>query len=326
MESLRDIGEFGLIDRIAKLTPSNASVLEGIGDDCAVVQVGDRVIVISCDLTVEDIHFRRRYATAEEIGWKAAATAVSDIAAMGCKPKFMLCALSCPSETPLEFLDGLYFGIRGVTDKFDIAIVGGDTTKAVDRITLDVTVIGESAHGRYLMRNGAKEEDVLFSTGPLGLAKAGLHALENDLPVPETLREACLRPHPRVAEGLWLCARPEVHAMMDISDGLIQDAGHIARRSDVGVVLDPVDENMFAALVPYMDVLGLDGSTCFLQGGEDYELLFCVAPDCADALAFEYAKHFGDAPLRIGVCTKSGSGVMIKGGVPYLMGFDHFRE
>lgn len=152
MSTVRDIGEFALIDRISRLLPTSSAVVVGVGDDCAVLRFCERMMLVSCDLFVENVHFRRDYAQAEEIGWKAAASSVSDVAAMGGQPMFVLVALGCPPDTPTQYVQLLYRGMSAVVSRFGAAIVGGDTSVSPDSIVIDVTVIGQAIGNRCLTR------------------------------------------------------------------------------------------------------------------------------------------------------------------------------
>lgn len=324
MSTLQDIGEFGLIDRLTALALPTPDVIEGLGDDCAVVRAGSQNILVSCDLSVENIHFRRSFASAREIGWKAAAASVSDIAAMGGKPVCMVVALACPIHTPLDFLQDLFRGIQDLAAEMGMAVVGGDTTRSTDAISLDVTVIGVPSGERYLLRRGAKDGDILFATGPLGLSSAGLRALETGKSASK-LVHAHLHPVPRIEEGNWLCANPSVHAAIDISDGLVQDAGHIAKASHIGINIEESAVSVDAAITAFCDEHDLDARTFVLAGGEDYELLVAIEPNAAESIANGFSRKFNRPLHRIGACTSRWSGVRIDGHEPNLRGFDHFR-
>jgi thiamine-monophosphate kinase len=165
-----DLGEFGLIDRLARLLPTSPNVLEGIGDDCAAIRVGDRVLLVSTDLSIEEVHFRRTYCDPEDIGWKAAATSLSDIAAMGGAPLFCLASLACSPDTEAAFIERIYQGLSSAASRFGATVVGGDTSRTPGPLTLDVMVAGEARGGRFLRRKGARIGDVL--------------AARLDLPVP----------------------------------------------------------------------------------------------------------------------------------------------
>ncbi|MCJ7839169.1 MAG: thiamine-phosphate kinase, partial [Burkholderiales bacterium] len=141
MTDLSRLGEFGLIERIARILPGAPTLIEGIGDDCAVVRIFDRLMLLSCDMFVEDVHFRRRYARPQDVGWKAATSALSDVAAMGGTPLFSLVSLACPAHTDSAYVEGLYHGITDAVGQAGAVVVGGDTTMSPSGIAIDVTVI-----------------------------------------------------------------------------------------------------------------------------------------------------------------------------------------
>lgn len=325
MKTLGDIGEFGLIDRIARLLPGSPNVIEGIGDDCAVVRVADHVLLISSDLFIEDIHFRRSSATAEDIGWKAAAAGLSDIAAMGGQPLFGLVALSCPADTDVQFIEEIYHGIANILSRFGAVVVGGDTSRAHGLVTLDVTVIGESQSRRFLRRKGACSGDLLVVSGFLGQAAAGLHALEHGQAAPDLI-DAHLHPKPRLAEGQWLCNHPAIHAMIDISDGLLQDAGHLAAASRLGVNIDPERLPVSPSLDQYCRKLALDPTQVMLTGGEDYELAFAVDAKGHEQTIHDFHHEFRTQLTAVGEFTDEWEGVRIGGAPTELSGHDHFKK
>jgi len=324
MTRLRDIGEFGLIERIARLVPGAPHVLEGIGDDCAVVKVGDRVLLVSCDLFVEGVHFRREHSTAENIGWKAATIALSDIAAMGGAPLFSLISLACPGYCDVAYIEELYGGLADAVTQYGVAIVGGDTTRSQEGILLDVMVIGEPIGDRYLTRRGAQAGDWLGVAGPLGMSAAGLHALEHGHEAP-TLVRAHQYPVARMSEGQWLCARPDVRCLIDISDGLVQDAGHLARAADLGVDLDPGAIFVDGELAAYCAQHGLDPFDFILTGGEDYALAFAApGSDCRE-LQEMFGREFQIDLNCVGTFTDAWRGVRVAGRTIDQGGFDHFN-
>lgn len=325
MIRVNDIGEFGLIDRIARLLPRSPNVLEGIGDDCAVVRLSDRTLLVSTDLSIEEIHFRRNYSEPEDIGWKAAASSLSDIAAMGGTPLFCLTSLACPPETEVAFIERVYQGMASAASRFGATIVGGDTSRTHGPITLDVTVAGEARGGRYLRRKGARIGDLLAATGHLGLSAAGLHAIENARSAP-TLVHIHNHPSPRIPEGQWLVESTATHAMIDISDGLIQDAGHLAEASQFGINLFPDRLPVYPPLARYCDEHSLDPQTFMLRGGEDYELLFAIGASESKRMLEEFHRQFRTVVTVVGEFTDAWSGVRIDGQEPGDGGFDHFRQ
>ena len=325
MRTVRDIGEFGLIRRLARLLPTSPYVFEGVGDDCAVVRLGDTVALVSCDLFLEHVHFRRSTATPEDIGWKAAAAALSDIAAMGGAPLYVLVSLACPGDTEIAFVEGLCQGLTAAAGQAGAVIVGGDTARSPEAIVLDVAVIGQTVGGRYLCRKGARPGDVLAVTGHVGRSAAGLHALEHGHDGPALLA-AHRRPQPRYAEGRWLCRRDGVHAMIDISDGLVQDAGHLAEGEGLGVDIDPGRLVSAPELERYCEEHGLDALTFMLTGGEDYELACAIAPDVYDGTVRAFQETFDTALTGVGRFTDAWRGVRVAGQEPAAGGFDHFAR
>jgi len=325
MSTLREIGEFGLIHRLGQMLPAAPAVIEGIGDDCAVLRVFDRKLLASCDLLVEDVHFERRNTSPEDVGWKAATASLSDVAAMGGAPLFALVALACPADTDVAFIEGLYHGLSDAVWQAGAAVVGGDTTASPERITLDVTVLGEVIGNRYLPRHGAQVGDLLGVTGCLGRSAAGLLALAkgHDAPV---LADAHRHPVARLAEGQWLSACPQAHAMIDVSDGLIQDVGHLAEAAKMGVDVDPERLPIDPDLGRYCEAQGLDPLDFMLTGGEDYELAFAIAPDDAESCLNRFRREFRTPITLVGAFTDAWHGVRVAGEPPPARGgFDHFK-
>jgi thiamine-monophosphate kinase len=323
-KTLRDVGEFGLIDRIAQLVPGSPQVIEGIGDDCAVVRVGDRVLLVSCDLCIEDVHFRRAYVSPEDIGWKAAARGLSDIAAMGGAPLFCLVALACPADTKVGFVEAMYRGMAQLTSQFGCVVVGGDTARVPDRIFIDVMVLGEVLGRRCLRRQGAQAGDLLAVTGHPGAAGAALYALEHDVNAPSPAG-AYFRPVPRVPEGQWLCRRPAVHAMIDLSDGLFPDAGKLAGASGCGVNLESERLPIAPALARFCRKHGLDPVAGVLTWGEDYELAFALNPRQHERTLEAFGREFKTEITVVGSFSDQWHGVRVDGQELALTGFDHFK-
>jgi len=323
MRTVNDIGEFGLIERIQRLLPTSPAVIEGIGDDCAVLRIFDRLMVVSCDQAIEGVHFRTKQVRASDIGWKAAASSLSDIAAMGATPMFALVALACPPETEVPFIEGLYQGIASIMSQYSVSVVGGDTCHG-PHIALDITVIGAVRGNRYLRRTGSESGDLLVVSGDLGEARAGLHALEHGHDAPEAIA-ALYRPNPRILEGQWLCGVPSVHAMLDISDGLFQDAGHLVEVNQLGVNLHREALNVSPTLDAYCTAHGLDPVETILAGGEDYELAFSIKRNDYASVLESFHQEFR-TPLRVvGEFTDEWTGVRVDGQESTVHGYDHFH-
>jgi len=325
VRTIGEIGEFGMIERLARVLPSSAGVIEGIGDDCAIVRISDRLLLVTCDMSVEDVHFQRATTGPLDIGWKAAASAVSDIAAMGGVPLYAVVSLACPADTGVVYLEQLCEGMSAAFARSGVVIVGGDTTRSPGPLTIDVTVMGEPSGGRCLKRKGARYGDLVVVTGPLGLSAAGLHALQAGHDAP-ALIDAHRRPKARVAEGQWLCGKSSVHAMIDISDGLVQDLGHIAKANNVGIDLRKKALAPAPALQQYCEQHGLDSLPFVTAGGEDYELAFTVDVLLAREVLTSFHQEFGWELNVVGELTGQWTGVRIDGEEPVRTGFDHFKN
>ena len=287
--SQKRAGEFSLIDLFLSQFP-RARVPVGPGDDCAVLAPGRGAQCITTDAVVEDVHFTRAAFSPADIGHKALAVNLSDLAAMGARPRWFVCALALPRDYPRRELLGIARGMSALAREHGIALVGGNFTSARE-LSLTLTVAGELPPGaRPLLRSGGRPGDVLYVSGTLGGARLGLAQLQQGRQrSPAILRQK--RPEPRVRLGQL--ALGKASAGMDLSDGLAQDLGHLARASGTGAELDlrllPLTRAVRAALGP-------EGA---LAGGEDYELLLAVPP--GRAAAFERACLRAEEPVtRVG--------------------------
>jgi thiamine-monophosphate kinase len=304
------LAEGDLIRTIARLAGgARGGVRVGIGDDCAVLEPAPGArLVATTDLLVEDVHFRRRYAEPADIGWKALAVNLSDIAAMGATPRWALVALACPEDGRAGDVEAFYEGALALASAHDVAIVGGDTSASPAGWMINVTLLGE-ATAAPLLRSGARPGDVVAVSGPLGRAAAGLAVLQSsDVPgrlgsVLAELTAAHLRPRPRVTEGSWLAIAGGVTAMMDLSDGLATDLPRLAAASGAGARVElervPVDEATRAGA----QALGVDALTWATGGGEDYELLLTCAPAAFERLAHGLTALTGARLTAIGAIT-----------------------
>jgi thiamine-monophosphate kinase len=238
---------------------------------------------------------------AHDIGWRALATNLSDIAAMGARPVLTTVALGLPPAWEFEATLELYRGMLALASRTATALAGGDVV-AAPVLTLSLTVVGEVRRTHLKRRDGGRSRDVLALTGPLGAARAGLELLRADLAVDDVARLAAQRafaqPEARLREGRWLGASANVHAMMDISDGLSTDAIRLARASECGLQLENVPVHSAARAIA--DAAGADPNAYALDGGDDYELLVAIAPRAFTHLARRFAQSFGKALLRCG--------------------------
>lgn len=324
MKVVGDIGEFKLIERLARLIPSSPNVVESIGDDCAVVRVFGRNLLVTCDMFIEDVHFRKSFYRAEDIGWKVAAGAISDIAAMGGTPLFCVVSLACPATTRVVYIEDMYKGMNSLMSRCGAVIIGGDTARNQSGLIVDLMVIGDAHGSNYKRRRGAQAGDLLAVTGNPGESAAGFHALDNGVDAP-ALAQAHLHSMPRVMEGQWLASNDAVRAMMDVSDGVFQDAGHLAKAGGLGI-------NMFRDALPVSDALreysessGMDATRFLLGGGEDFELLFALNANSGDRILEDFHHEFQTPLTVIGEFTENWKGVRLDGEEVEIQGWDHFR-
>ncbi|TMV50998.1 thiamine-phosphate kinase [Paenibacillus mesophilus] len=277
---------------------TKSGVAVGIGDDAAVLRpAGGKELIVSCDTMVESVHFKPETMTYADIGYKAMASSLSDLAAMGAEPRWALIALAAPRTSSAEELRELYDGLYACAEQYGTAIVGGDTTSSPSGLTVTVTVIGEAAAEGALLRSAAKPGDAVFVTGPLGGSAAGLHALLERggragplHELPESIRplaKAHRLPEPRIDAGRILAAAGTrvCGALNDISDGLASEAWEIAEASGVHIVLfgDRIPQS--DELRDYAAAVKADPLDFALYGGEDYELVGTVRQGKADELA-----------------------------------------
>ena len=281
-----DIGEFELIGRIsaASAVPEG---MTGIGDDCAILpQKSGRDTLVSTDMLVEGVHFLLSDVSPADLGWKSAVVNISDIAAMGGRPVATFLSLALPAGVNSAWADSFIGGYTSACSRFGAPLLGGDTSSSPDRVCINVTVLGECPSGRALMRSGARPGDLVCVTGCLGDSAAGLKVILEGLERSAdaaALVQRHYRPVPRVSEGLALAACPGVHAMMDISDGVASDLGHILDASGVGADLEASSLPLSSELRSLCALKGWDPLPLAAGGGEDYELLFTMAPDaCPD--------------------------------------------
>lgn len=286
--------EFELISKIAsQFSQCDMNGWEGIGDDCAVLPISDgKSLVISTDMLVEDIHFLRNAATPYEIGYKSLAVNVSDVCAMGARPTAALLSLSLPEDVMQEWVAEFMEGFSSLCKSCGVALVGGDTTASKERVTINVTIIGEAPSQNIKRRSAAKAGDLVVVNDKLGASGAGLRdILGGRCNTPEA--QAHKMPRPMINEAVWLGSCSQVHAMMDISDGVASDVRHIMERSRVGAEIElahiPTDYDIETALC----------------AGEDYKLLMTISEDGFDRVAEEYFALFGERLYAIGHITDS---------------------
>lgn len=331
------LGEFGLIDRIRAALPTPGSkVVTGIGDDVAVLEAsGDTLWLATCDVLVEGSHFLRHAIPPKKLGRKSLAVNLSDIASAGGTPRFALVSLGLPGDLEVEFIDRLYEGLREEGSRFGVDIVGGNISRSRLGIFIDVFLLGEAPRKNVVLRSGARPGDRILLTGSVGDAAAGVAllldpSLKAAEPYASTAVERQLAPTPRVKEGALIGALREASAMIDVSDGIAGDLGHICEKSGVSARLAadslPVDpENRALSRRVKSNEWHFA-----LRGGEDYELLFTAPAGRAEGLARRITAETGTPVALIGEVLPSDRPselVLPDGTVVPLggVGWDHFK-
>jgi thiamine-monophosphate kinase len=262
---ITELGEFGLIERIKRSIRLDATVVKGIGDDCAAIRYGkDRYMLLTCDMIIEGVDFTRKD-TPFLIGRKALAVSISDIAACAGIPRYALISLALPRRTSVKYIDELLRGMRLLAKQYGISIVGGDLSRA-EKVTIDVSMVGVVEKKNFVPRSGACIGDMIFVTGDLGGSIRGKH----------------LTFTPRVKEARFLVKHAKINSMIDISDGLLQDLNHILTQSNVGAMI-------YEGLLPVNPQAKYPNEALCM--GEDFELLFTVSLKEARKL-MRYKKRF----------------------------------
>ena len=336
---IRELGEFGLIDRLSRSFPSLvSSTIKGIGDDAAVIDIGDEALLVSTDMLVEGVHFDLAYTPLRHLGYKAVAVNVSDIAAMNGKPEQITVSIAISNRFSVEAIEELYKGIHAACHSYKIDLVGGDTTSSTSGLVISITVLGRARKDRITYRNGAKSNDIICVTGDLGAAFLGLQVLEREKEVYmanpdmqpglekyEYMVGRQLKPEARmdiVYELEELGIIPT--SMIDISDGLASELLHISSQSAASVRIfeDKIPIETFAYETAAVE-FKVDPATCALNGGEDYELLFTIRQE-----DFEKVKNHQDIHLIGYMHEKKNENVMItkQGNTVRLsaQGWNHF--
>lgn len=292
------MNEFDLIARLTRSLPTNDKVLVGAGDDCAVLDLGAKdLILFKTDAVVEGIHFTRETAP-EKIGRKALARCLSDIAAMGGTPTAALVTIGLPTDFDPSFIAHVYDGMNGIARKHNVAICGGETTTNPERIFISISLIGTVHRGKQILRNGAKVGDAIFVTGELG----------------GSIDEKHLEFEPLIAEAHWLSSRFIIHSMMDLSDGLAGDLRHILNASGVGaeILKSAVPVSRSAKARAKSGANAKPAFVAALTDGEDFELLFTVPSRDAVKLLDAWTKQFPKLKLSCIGKIVAGEGILIR--------------
>jgi len=313
---IKDIGEFELIERVARLLPHpGKKVVVGIGDDCAVYDTGgDKHSLITTDMLIETIHFSKEYATGYQIGWRAMAFNISDIASMGGTPAVAVISLGISKETEVDWVEELYKGMQAITEKYKFDIVGGDTV-ASHQTVLNIALLGEVSVDHLCLRSNAKIGDAILVTGDFGGADAGLKVLQKKIELDEPSRNYVINrhllPEPRLVVGEIFGAQPYHRAMTDSSDGLAADLRNISIASSVGmrvitekIPIHPLTRN--AAEKLHQSPLDLA-----LYGGEDYELVFTAPKEAVTKLQKQVKQETGIEISEIGEVVSPEKGILL---------------
>lgn len=332
---LTDIGEFGFINRISQgclVRPER--VVKAIGDDCAgMIPEGGQVALMTTDLLVERVHFLREATTGFNLGHKALAVNLSDIAAMGGTPTEAFVSIAIPETCAIDYLDDVYKGMKSLAREFGVNILGGDTTRSKQDLIINIGVLGSVAQEEMLCRDNARVGDVICTTGCLGDSRAGLHLILDGI-VPDSddmaaLFKAHVLPRPHVHEGRFLARSGAATAAIDISDGLSSDLNHIVGQSKVGARIHDDRLPVSDALSAFCRRFEFDPVAFALAGGEDYILLVTVSARQVEAIQHRYLEKFGRPLHAIGEITRSGriERVMPGGRISEVSptGWDHFK-
>ena len=338
------MNEFEFIKKIreqADRRGASPSLVRGIGDDAAVLKsfVGTDVVV-STDLLIEGIDFQRDTTRPNQLGHKALAVSLSDIAAMGARPRWTLLSIGVPNDVwKSGFIDSFYEGVFQLADRFDVRVIGGDLSRTPEKIVINSIALGECLLGREVFRSGAKPGDQIYVTGYLGDAVAGLRLIERgarlhdhnwkptDSNAIDHLLLRHLQPEPRVGWGLLIGERQLATAMIDISDGLSSDLNHLCQESKVGALVEAHHLPIDRVVTEVCGRRALDPLMLALHGGEDFELLFTVKPENVSKLP----RRVDGIPItRIGEIKEASYGVQIAEGSKIWKlepgGWEHFKS
>jgi thiamine-monophosphate kinase len=333
--NLKEIGEFGFIKKISRgclIRPDR--VIKGIGDDAAAfITEPGYLTLITTDLLVERIHFLREAISGFDLGYKSLAVNLSDIAAMGGTAREAFVSIAIPEECQLDYLEQIYNGIKNLAAKFEVNVLGGDTTSSKIDLIINIVVQGIVSKEELLCRDAARPGDIIFSTGFLGDSRAGLHLILNKIALDTQALKSLLKAHrvpePHLREGRFLAQQQGVHAAIDTSDGLSSDLGHIVEESRVGARLFADKIPVSQELMDFCTRFDFDPIEYALTGGEDYTLLCTITPESANQIANAFEKEFKRPLFQIGEITAEKQLMLVypdaKTKPMTPTGWDHFR-
>jgi len=334
MTSLSELGEFGLIKRFSKqFLQKLPRGYTGIGDDCAIIPINEKeVLLVTTDMLIEDSHFLKNKISAFDLGLKSIMVNLSDMAAMGGTPDSAFLSIGLPAGSEIKWIDNFFKGIKSVCDEYGVYLMGGDTTKSPDRVVINIVVIGKGIQSEVKKRSAAKTGDIICVNDFVGDSGAGLRILLENLPQDRdsgwlVKRHNC--PRANVKEGQWLAGRKDVHAMMDISDGIESDIHRLMESSNIGAEIEldrvPISAELFRVSAKY----SWNVHEIAVTGGEDYCLMFTVAERSVDKILQGYEKEFKRPFYRIGKIKEANAGlIFLYNGRSMALkkhGWDHFK-
>lgn len=310
MTRISEMDEDALVALFAPRLPNCDAEVLGPGDDAAVISV-DGHLVVSSDVVVEGVHFRREWSTGADVGWRAAMQNLADIDAMGAVPTALQVTLAAPGDTEVDWVLGLADGLREACEPHGVGVVGGDLSRA-DQIVVSVTVMGETHGTQPVTRADAVAGQVVAVSAPLGAARAGYEQLAAETVADQDSIDLFVRPNPRIGAGLE-AALYGATALMDISDGLLRDANRIAKASEVRIDIESAAVPVHAGAAVAAQALEADALEWALTGGEDHHMLAVFPSESA----------VPEGWTVVGV-TAEGAGVFVDGAPPEHLGWDHF--
>jgi len=336
---ISELGEFGLIDHLTKnIKINNTSTKYGVGDDCAILEYGEKQVLASTDLLVENVHFDLSYVPLKHLGYKAVIVNLSDVYSMMGTATQITVSIALSNRFPIEAVEELYEGINLACKLYDVDLVGGDVTSSNLGLIISITVLGEVEKGKAVKRNGAKEGDLLVVTGDLGGAYLGLQVLERekevfkvnpnsqpDLSGYDYIMERQLKPEarkdiPKLLRELGV----QPTAMIDVSDGLSSEVLHICKQSKVGCNIYEEKIPLDPTMISTCEEFNLDTTTVALSGGEDYELLFTISASDYDKIkgnpSLTVIGHITDTSSGTNLVTRAGESIAIK-----AQGWNHMQ-
>jgi len=328
---LMKISEEGLINKLQQQFKQKLPMgIVGIGDDCAVIpQDENKSLLITTDLLIEGTHFLRDAISAEDLGYKSIAVNLSDIAAMGGVPKYVFLSVALPRDVSDDWLEKFITGINSILDEHQVLLLGGDTSKSTKNIFINVMVVGEAQTKKIKYRSNAKPNDIICVTDNLGDSKAGLECIlkndcENDLA--RILLQQHYRPRPQISEGLFLAEYPEVHAMLDISDGINMDLQHLQDASNCGVKIDLEKLPISKSLLQFVEKFNFSPMELAAIGGEDYCLLITIDANAFKKIAQDFQQKFKRELTAIGKITQEKEFKYLLNGASYKLSLESFSH